>query len=83
VIRGGYGLFYTRIPSMYTSAIETENGARRMNLMLSSARQEDRPLFPTYPNALVSCATTAAVCAPPPECVARRRERCRDNLCRG
>ncbi|MGA1999615.1 MAG: TonB-dependent receptor [Terriglobales bacterium] len=67
VIRGGYGLFYTRIPSMYTSAVETENGARRMNLMLSNARQEDRPLFPTFPNPLVSCATTATVCAPPPE----------------
>ena len=38
-----------------------------MNLMLSNAQQEDRPLFPTYPNPLVSCATSATVCAPPPE----------------
>ena len=71
IIRGGYGLFYTRIPSMYTSAIETDNGDRRMHLRLTSARQEDRPLFPAYPNALVVCAPTATVCAPPPELLSK------------
>ncbi len=67
VVRGGYGLFYTRIPSMYTSAIETENGDRRMHLMLSNAQQDDRPLFPTYPAPLFQCAVAATECAPPPE----------------
>ncbi|MGZ4813497.1 MAG: TonB-dependent receptor, partial [Terriglobales bacterium] len=65
IVRGGYGLFYTRIPSMYTSSIETENGAQQMHLMLSNAQQADRPLFPTYPYPLVSCATSATSCTPP------------------
>ncbi len=66
IVRGGYGLFYTRIPSMYTSAIETENGARRLHLMLSNAQDADRAFFPTYPNPAVTCAPTAISCAPPP-----------------
>jgi hypothetical protein len=65
IVRGGYGLFYTRIPSMYTSSIETQNGAQQMHLMLSTAQQADRPLFPTYPYPLVSCATSATSCTPP------------------
>jgi hypothetical protein len=71
IIRGGYGLFYTRIPAMYASQIETDNGARRMHLMLSNARQEDRALFPAYPAPLVECAATATECAPPPELLSR------------
>ena len=71
IIRGGYGLFYTRIPAMYASAVETENGDRRTHLMLTNARQEDRPLFPTYPSPLVACAVTATTCAPPPELLSR------------
>ena len=69
IIRGGYGLFYTRIPSMYTSAIETENGARQLHLMLSNAQDADRPLFPTYPSPLVACAVTATSCSPPPSLI--------------
>ncbi len=65
VIRGGYGLFYTRIPSMYTSAIETDNGSRQLHLMLTNGQDADRPLFPAYPNPLVSCAVTATTCTPP------------------
>jgi hypothetical protein len=71
ILRGGYGLFYPRIPAMYPSQIETDNGAQRMHLMLSNARQEDRALFPAYPSPLVSCAATATECAPPTELLSR------------
>lgn len=65
VIRGGYGLFYTRIPSIYTSAIETDNGLNSFNLFLDNTNAADRRLFPTYPNPLVSCALNATSCTPP------------------
>jgi Carboxypeptidase regulatory-like domain/TonB dependent receptor len=71
VIRGGYGLFYTRIPSMYTSAIETDNGARQTHLFLSNSRQEDRPLFPEYPAPLVSCPAETTSCSPPASLLGR------------
>lgn len=64
VIRGGYGLFYTRIPSIYTSAVETDNGLNSFNLFLDNANPADHRLFPTYPNPLVSCALNASTCMP-------------------
>ena len=36
VVRGGYGLFYPRIPSIYTSAVEVENGMNRSHLLLDN-----------------------------------------------
>jgi len=71
VVRGGYGLFYTRIPSLYTSAIETENGDRRVHLLLDNADANDRPYFPAYPDPLVACAVTAATCEAPPALASR------------
>ncbi|MGI9102659.1 MAG: TonB-dependent receptor domain-containing protein [Terriglobales bacterium] len=70
IVRGGFGLFYTRIPAMYTSAIETENGARQLHLFLSNTQNGDADIFPTYPNPLVRCATTATQCAIPPSLLA-------------
>ncbi|HZU43586.1 MAG TPA: TonB-dependent receptor, partial [Terriglobales bacterium] len=63
VIRGGYGLFYTRIPSIYTSAIETDNGLNSFNLILDNSKYADHQLFPTYPNPLVNCPLKAPACA--------------------
>ena len=65
VIRGGYGLFYTRIPQMYTSAIATDNGLASTHLFLDNTDFYDRKLFPTYPAPLVNCALTATACAAP------------------
>jgi hypothetical protein len=65
VIRGGYGLFYTRIPSIYTSEIEMANGLNRTHLLLDNADQADHRLMPAYPTPLVSCALTADACAAP------------------
>ncbi|HZQ22191.1 MAG TPA: TonB-dependent receptor [Terriglobales bacterium] len=71
VVRAGAGLFYTRIPQIYTSTIATDNGLGSTHLLLSNADFYDRQIFPTYPQPLVSCAITATFCAPP-EVVANR-----------
>lgn len=65
VIRGGAGLFYTRIPSIYNSTIETDNGARNLHLFLDRADSLDRGIFPEYPAPLVKCALYATECEAP------------------
>jgi hypothetical protein len=65
VLRAGYGLFYTRIPQSYTSAIQSKNGMARDSLFLNNTHYYDRQIFPTYPDALVSCATLASACDVP------------------
>jgi hypothetical protein len=64
IIRAGFGLFYTRIPQIYTSAIESDNGISSTHLFLNNTDFYDRQIFPQYPNPLVSCATTATSCLP-------------------
>jgi hypothetical protein len=65
VIRAGYGWFYTRIPQIYTSAVQNENGLTGNFLFLNNTNITDRQIFPRYPNPLVSCALNAATCTPP------------------
>jgi Carboxypeptidase regulatory-like domain/TonB dependent receptor-like, beta-barrel len=65
IIRAGYGLFYTRIPQIYTSTIENENGLSRNSIFLNNTNYYDNQIFPQYPNPLVSCAPLASSCAPP------------------
>ncbi|HEV2114469.1 MAG TPA: TonB-dependent receptor, partial [Terriglobales bacterium] len=65
VVRGGYGLFYTRIPQMYTSAIATDNGLASTHLFLNNSDFYDRQLFPSYPSPLLNCGLTATSCAAP------------------
>ncbi len=65
VVRGGFGIFYTRIPQIYNSTIETDNGLRQTDLFLNNTNFYDRLLFPQYPNPLVNCPPAARVCTPP------------------
>jgi len=65
VIRGGYGIFYTRIPSIYTSAVENDNGLAQTHLFLINREFEDAPVFPSYPAPLVNCGTFAETCDAP------------------
>jgi hypothetical protein len=65
VIRAGYGLFYTRIPQIYTSAIQSDNGFTGNFLFLNNNNFYDHQIFPQYPNPLVSCAVTATNCQLP------------------
>ena len=55
VIRAGYGLFYTRIPQIYTSTVQSDNGLAGNFLFLNNNRFFDNQVFPQYPNPLVSC----------------------------
>ncbi len=65
VIRAGYGLFYTRIPQIYNSTVESENGLTPNSLFLNNTNFYDHQIFPQYPNPMVNCAPTAVVCTPP------------------
>ncbi|MGH9580971.1 MAG: TonB-dependent receptor, partial [Terriglobales bacterium] len=65
VVRGGFGMFYTRIPQIYNSAVETENGLNRAHLFLDNTKFFDRQVFPTYPAPLALCAPGASECLPP------------------
>src|SRR5579883_2408600 len=65
VLRAGYGLFYTRIPQIYTSAIATDNGLTSANLILDNMDFYQHQVFPTFPNPLAACALQSTFCAPP------------------
>jgi len=65
VIRAGYGLFYTRIPQIYTSTIATDNGQSSANLILDNTNYYEHQVFPTYPVPLAACAIKSTFCAPP------------------
>jgi flavin reductase (DIM6/NTAB) family NADH-FMN oxidoreductase RutF len=65
VIRAGYGLFYTRIPQIYTSTIQSDNGLEGNFLFLNNNNFYDRQIFPQYPNPLINCPANAAACLPP------------------
>jgi hypothetical protein len=62
VFRAGYGMFYTRIPQIFTSAIATGNGLTSTHLLLDNTDYFDHKAFPTYPNPLVNCALNASSC---------------------
>jgi outer membrane receptor protein involved in Fe transport len=63
VVRAGYGLFYTRIPQIYTSTIATDNGLTSANLFLDNMNYYQ--IMPAYPNALATCPMKSDFCAPP------------------
>ncbi|MGH9496811.1 MAG: TonB-dependent receptor domain-containing protein [Candidatus Sulfotelmatobacter sp.] len=65
VVRGGYGIFYVRIPQIYNSVIETENGITDAQVFLNNNNYYDRLAFPSYPNPLVRCPLYAANCTLP------------------
>lgn len=65
VLRGGWGRFYTRIPSIYTASVETDNGLAQQHLFLINTQAADATMFPRYPNPIVTCAATAARCDAP------------------
>lgn len=65
MIRGGWGIFYARIPSMYASQIELDNGINRTHAYLDNSNYYDNLVFPTYPNPLVSCSAGTKFCTAP------------------
>ncbi len=65
VVRAGYGLFYTRIPQVYNSAVESKNGLSKDALLLNNTNFYDHQIFPQYPNTLVACGSLSQACAVP------------------
>lgn len=67
VVRAGYGIFFVRIPQIYNSVVQTENGITDAQVFLNNTDYYDHQVFPTYPNPLVSCPMYPANCALPAE----------------
>jgi hypothetical protein len=65
VIRGGFGRFYSLIPSIYASQVAIDNGTTNTQLFLDIMKPADAALFPKYPTALVNCPAGTTVCTPP------------------
>lgn len=65
MIRGGYGIFYVRIPQIYNSVVQTENGITDSQVFLRNNDYYDHQVFPEYPNPLVNCPLYASNCALP------------------
>jgi hypothetical protein len=66
VVRGGYGIFYTRVPQIYNSAVALDNGVTNYFLSLNHSHYYDRQVFPVYPAPAGACPLTSSACTPPP-----------------
>jgi Carboxypeptidase regulatory-like domain/TonB dependent receptor len=65
VARLAYGMFFPRIPQIYNSAIETDNGLTPDSIFLNQTNYYDRQVFPQYPYPLVNCDPLAPTCIAP------------------
>ena len=65
MVRAGFGIFYTRIPQIYESAVMNNNGISNSFLSLDNTDFYQRQVFPAYPNAAVNCPQGPASCALP------------------
>src|SRR5437763_4317260 len=65
VARIGYGLFYPRLPQIYNSIIETQNGFTPNSIFLNQTNFYAQQVFPQYPFSLVNCAPLASSCSAP------------------
>lgn len=65
VLRVGYGIFFVRIPQIYNSIVQTENGIAEAQLFLNNSDYYDHQVFPSYPNPLVSCPLMSRSCSLP------------------
>ncbi len=65
VIRAGYGMFYTRIPQVYASAVATNNGINNTHLFIDNQDFYGSRIFPQYPKPLVSCPLSLKSCTAP------------------
>jgi len=65
VMRVGYGIFFVRIPQIYNSIVQTENGITDAQVFLNNNDYYDHQVFPSYPNPLVSCPVMSQACSLP------------------
>jgi len=65
MVRAGFGIFYTRIPAIYQTAVVNNNGLSDNYLFLDNANSTQQTVFPTYPNAAVNCPRGPVACTMP------------------
>lgn len=65
MVRAGFGIFYTRIPQIYQSAVINNNGLSDNFLSLDNTNFYQEQVFPTYPNAAVNCPRGPTSCTLP------------------
>ncbi len=65
MVRAGFGIFYTRIPQIYESAVMNNNGMSNSFLSLDDTDFYQQQVFPAYPNAAVNCPRGPASCTLP------------------
>jgi TonB dependent receptor len=65
MMRAGFGIFYTRIPQIYQSAVINNNGLTDNFLSLDNSVDAQQQVFPTYPNAAFICPHGPVTCALP------------------
>jgi len=65
MVRAGLGMFYTRIPQIYESAVMNNNGLTNTFLSLDNMDYYQQQVFPSYPNPAINCPRSAAACTLP------------------
>ena len=65
MVRAGFGIFYTRIPQIYQSAVINNNGLSDNFLSLDNSVAAQQQVFPTYPSAAFRCPRGPVSCALP------------------
>ncbi len=65
MVRAGFGIFYTRIPQIYQSAVMNDNGMNNSFLSLDNTDYYQHQVFPAYPNAAFGCPRGPASCTLP------------------
>ena len=65
MVRAGFGVFYTRIPGIYQSAVINNNGRTDNFLSLDNTDYYQHQVFPSYPTAAVNCPPGKVACAIP------------------
>ncbi len=65
MVRAGFGIFYTRIPQIYQSAVTNDNGLSDNFISLDNSNYYQQQVFPTYPNAAVNCPRGPVQCTIP------------------
>jgi len=65
MVRAGFGIFFTRIPQLYQSAVINNNGLTDNFLSLDNTNFYQEQVFPSYPNAAVNCPRGPVTCIIP------------------
>jgi hypothetical protein len=65
MVRAGFGIFYTRIPQLYQTAVTNDNGLSDNFISLDNTVSAQEQVFPAYPGAAVNCPRGPVSCTIP------------------